>query len=135
MRVGVMRHLVSGRGNRANEPGMGRGFFADHKKCRARLMGGQQFQDARRVLRIGTIVDRQPHLAPRSCKPPVRAHQALRLRDEYVIGQQQVGPDPERHGRRGRRPAHEERRHLAGQIDEEKEAHGGNQDNLPVNER
>lgn len=123
MRVRVMRHLVPGGGDRPDEFRVDGRFFPDHKKRREGAVCRQEFENARGVFRVGTVVNGQPHLPPRGCEAPVHAHQSLCLGCEQMVSQQRIGPKPKRKGYGGRRPSHEDGRDFAGQINDNQEPH------------
>lgn len=107
MRVGVMRDLVPGGGDGAHQFRVARRIFADHKKRRARAVPREEFENARRIIRVGAIVNRQPDFAAWGREAPAHSHQPLRARDEQMIREQRVGGQPEGDRDRRRRPAHE----------------------------
>ena len=114
----VVRHLMSRRGDRPDELGMAGGAFADDKEGRADPARREQYEDLRRVLGIGPVVDGQPHLAPGGGEAQVRASQVLGTRREQVVGQQCVGQKPAYQGGCGHRPSDQQGRSLASEIEE-----------------
>ena len=88
MIVGVMRHLVSGGDNLPDKAGMLRDPFTDDKKSRFPVMGGQQLEDAWCILRVRTVINRQPDFPLRGVETPVQPYQPLRMRRKEMITQQ-----------------------------------------------
>src|SRR4051812_20339568 len=101
MRMSMVSHFMSGLIGRLDQGGMSPGTFTNHKERNFCLVFGQQLENARRVVRIWSVVDRQPDLPLRGRKITTRANESLRARDEQMIGQQAVGQKPAR--RRGPR--------------------------------
>lgn len=100
MRVRVMSNLMAATRDLGDEMRPFFGLFTDDKKGGARAMMIQQIEDARGVMFVRAIVDRQPHRALIRRKTGEHAHEALRRRCHDRV--EQKGIRREKHDRCGR---------------------------------
>eukprot|EP01035_Chromulina_nebulosa_P006825 gene6825-9212_t len=110
-----MADLVAGIDGGTDECGVGRGVFTDHEEGGAGVMGGEESEDARGVDGIGAVVERQPHLARGGGETAVDAEEALGVGNEKVVGEDEIGDEPEQQRGAGRGAANEERGDFAGE--------------------
>lgn len=96
MSVGVVRHSVSRIVDRTNQFGMRQRLFSDDKKSGLRALLCQQFENARRIVTIGTIVDGEPDFLSGGGETAGKLHQPLGAGHEKVVGQQEIGHQPQR---------------------------------------
>lgn len=119
----MMADLVPGRGDGADEFGMGGGVFSDEKKRGAGVVRGEQGEDARRVDGVGTVVEGEPDLAGGGGEAAVDAEEALGVGNEEVVGEDEIGDEPEGEGGDGSGAGEDERGEFAAEVEDD-EKHG-----------
>lgn len=129
MRLRVMSDFVSGGVNRGDEIGIPRGAFPDHEKRSLGAMVGEESEDLRRVVGIGSVVDREPDFAPGGFETGKNLPQTLGrgnddlpndegIHSEIYDDRRGVVPRPEQEGEKfaAQKQQHERARDVHGTI-------------------
>jgi hypothetical protein len=98
MRVRVMSDLVSAPNYLPHQMRQTGGAFSHDEERRARVTPVQQVENAGRILRVGTVVNREPDSRARRGETGEHANESLRGRRKQRVQYEWIGRDEKHHG-------------------------------------